>query len=42
MRDKQTIIINDKEEDDIVTLSDSISSYVDSTYFNKKCGEDPK
>ena len=41
MKAKQTIIVDQKEEDKIVTISGSISSYVDSSYFLTTVGEDP-
>ena len=40
MLNKQTLIIKQKEEDSIIAVSPSTSSYVDEDYFNKVVGED--
>ena len=42
MLNKQTLIIKQKEEDSMVSVSPSTSAYVDEDYFNKVVGEDIK
>ena len=42
MMNKQSIVIKDKEENEIITISGSTSSYVDSAYFKDMVGEDPQ
>ena len=39
MNNKQTILLKDKEEDEIICVAPCTTSYVDEDYFNSSMGE---